>query len=75
MRFVWCSASQQKQPSSTYSLLKVGQLARSQGIRLANDRDHVDSGTQALHELDVDFSQAITKLMFERGWLSEGGYL
>lgn len=45
----------------TYSLLKVGQLARSQSIRLADDWDHIDSGAQALHEFNIDFSQAIKK--------------
>lgn len=44
-----------------YSLLEVGKLLGGQGVSLADDGDDVDSGAEALHQLNVDFSEAGTE--------------
>jgi hypothetical protein len=44
-----------------YSLLEVGELLGGQGVSLADDGDDVDSGAEALHQLNVDFSEAGTE--------------
>lgn len=41
-----------------YSLLEVSKLVGGQGVSLANDRDDVDSGAEALHQLEINFSEA-----------------
>lgn len=41
-----------------YSLLKVGKLFGGQGVSLADDGDDVDSGAEALHQLEINFSEA-----------------
>lgn len=45
----------------TYTLLEAPEFRRSQGVCLSNDRDDVNTGREATHELDVHFSQAIAK--------------
>jgi hypothetical protein len=46
--------------ATTYPLLEIRELARGEGISLANDWDNVDSGAQTLHQLDIDLPQAIS---------------
>lgn len=41
-----------------YSLLEVGKLFGGQGVSLADDGDDVDSGAEALHQLEINFSEA-----------------
>lgn len=47
-----------KSVPGTYSLLEVGQFHRSKGVSLSNDRNDIDSGAQASHQLDINLSQA-----------------
>src|SRR4051794_7806048 len=44
----------------THSLLVTGQIAVAQGISLGNNGDQVDSGAQALHDLNVERLQGVT---------------
>ena len=38
-------------------LLRLGELSRCERIGLANDGDNVDTGREALHELNVEFAE------------------
>lgn len=38
---------------NTYALLEGEQIVLRQGVCLGDDRDQVDAGTQALHDLNV----------------------
>ena len=50
---------------STYPLLKVGNFFISQSVRLRNDRNQVDLGVKAAHNLDVKRFQGMSS------WLDE----
>lgn len=43
-----------------YILLEFGQVSRSQGVRFCNDRDQIDTRTQALHTLDIQRRQTVS---------------
>lgn len=43
--------------SQSYPLLEATKLSRGQGVRLANDRDHINAWREAAHELDVHLPQ------------------
>src|SRR4051812_39364155 len=40
-------------------LLRFGQLSGGERISLADDWDNVDTGRKALHQLDIEFTEAI----------------
>ena len=40
-------------------LLRLGQLGGCERIGLANDRDNVDTGRKALHELNVELTETV----------------
>jgi hypothetical protein len=40
-------------------LLRLGQLGGCERIGLANDRDNIDTGREALHELDVELAETM----------------
>lgn len=53
-------------------LLRLGQLGGGQGIGTANDGDDVASGSEALHELNVELSQTskcVSLGDFSNNWL------
>ena len=38
----------------THSLLELGQVGRAEGIGLGDNRDQVNTRTEALHDLDIE---------------------
>jgi len=43
----------------TYALLELVQVGGGQSIGLGNDRDQVDSGSQTLHNLNIQRLQSV----------------
>ena len=46
--------------SRTYSQFELLQVDGAQGISLGDDRDEVDTSTQALHDLDIKRLETVT---------------
>lgn len=40
-------------------LLGLGQFSRSEGVGLSNNGDNVDTGREALHQFDIEFTQTV----------------
>jgi hypothetical protein len=46
----------------TDALLEGKQVTLCEGIRLCNDRDEIDAGTETLHDLNIEGLETVTKL-------------
>jgi len=44
---------------AAYALLETDDLLVGQGVGLGNDRDQINLGVQAAHELDIDLLESV----------------
>ena len=59
----------QARKRGTDALLESEQVTLCEGIRLCNDRDEIDAGTETLHDLDIEGLETVTRLNSRREFL------